>query len=145
MKLILQAIKALFRKVDNGIKKAEESVEAVRGEIPTKLSDLEIDMSIGGEEYDLDVYQDDSDQWVMEKGDFDSLYEKLSNAESVNCRIRSVRTNYCNYYPVLEIKYDGDDDEIELRVIYRDGICGFYLSRSNEFSDGGYQQFQFRT
>lgn len=41
MKLILQAIKALFRKT-------EASVEAVRSEIPTKLSDLEIDMDVGG-------------------------------------------------------------------------------------------------
>ena len=41
MKLILQAIKALFRKT-------EASVEAVRSEIPTKLSDLDIDMDVGG-------------------------------------------------------------------------------------------------
>lgn len=40
MKLILQAIKALFRKVENALEKVKESLESVRGEIPQNLDDL---------------------------------------------------------------------------------------------------------
>ena len=99
----------------------------------------------GGEEYDLDVYKDDNNQWVMEKGDFDSLYAKLSNAEFVNCRMRNAYTNHCYTNIVVDIHYDGDDDEIEIKALSHQGRASYYINRNNEFVGGLYEQFQFRT
>lgn len=151
MKLILQAIKALFRKVENAIPEKLPNPNPITftGAIEaTYDGNQAVEVEIpkgGGEEYDLDVYKDDNDQWVMEKGDFDSLYEKLSNAEFVNCRIRNAYTNHCYTYAVVAILYDGDDDEIEIQALSHSGRASYYINRNNEFTGGWYEQFQFST
>ena len=55
MKLILQAIKALFRKVENALENVKESLEGVREEIPQNLDDLLNGEKISGDRIE-DMY-----------------------------------------------------------------------------------------
>ncbi len=138
MKLILQAIKALFRKVENAIEKVKESLESVRGEIPQNLDDLLNGEKISGDRVEGMYYS----TWL----DFSAEVETVESGSKYLAENLGEIFGTADMWDgkTFQIVFDGTSYEIA--VEWRDDQCGFgdhVLYESGASEEGHEYQYPF--
>lgn len=144
MKLILEAIKALFRKVENALENVKESLEGVREEIPQNLDDLLNGEKISGDRIE-DMYYStwldfSAEVETVESGSkylAENLGEIFGMADMWDGKTYQIIFDGRSY----EIAFEWKDDQGGFgdHVLYEDGASEeghayqypFYLYRSN--------------
>lgn len=72
--------------------------------------------AIDADAYQVRLLQKDLGEWVLERGTYDVIREKLANGEPINVKIADIYNDYQHFSPVGNIYYDDDDMCIKIRA-----------------------------
>lgn len=72
--------------------------------------------AIDADAYQVRLLQKDLGEWVLERGTYDVIREKLANGEPINVKIADIYNDYQHFSPVGNIYYDDDGMCIKIRA-----------------------------
>ena len=73
--------------------------------------------AIDADAYQVRLLRKDLGEWVLERGTYDVIREKLTNGEPINVKIASIYNNYQYFYPVGNIYYDVESMCINIMTV----------------------------
>lgn len=101
--------------------------------------------AIDADAYQVRLLQKDLGEWVLERGTYDVIREKLANGEPINVKIADIYNDYQYFPPVGHIYYDGDDMCIKIRAIFLQSLSLKVLTfsvKAGNIISAGYDDLQ---